>query len=68
MSGQLILYVVIVNNGSGCIFQPMDIQHSYMLTAKHNLEDEAGQLNMLTRFEQNGASWSQESVVCWSKV
>lgn len=58
MSDQLRPYVVIVNNGSGCIFQPMDILHSYILTAKHNLADVDDQLNMLTRFEQNGASWT----------
>lgn len=62
MSDQLRPYVVIVNNGSGCIFQPMDIQLSYILTAKHNLADEHDQLNMLTRFEQNGASWTAREI------
>ncbi|WET67956.1 ABC-three component system protein [Sphingobacterium sp.] len=57
MSDQLRPYVVIVNNGSGCVFQPMDIQISYILTAKHNLVDEDDHLNMLTRFEQNGGNW-----------
>lgn len=58
MSDQLRPYVVIVNNGSGCIFQPMDIGYSYILTAKHNLADVQNQLNMLTRFELNGATWT----------
>lgn len=58
MIDQLRPYVVIVNNGSGCIFQPMDIEHSYILTAKHNLEDLHEQLNVLTRFERHGASWA----------
>jgi hypothetical protein len=53
MSDQLRPYVVIVNGGSGCIFQPMDIEHSYILTAKHNLEKEQHplQLTMLTRHQ-----------------
>lgn len=62
MSDQLRPYVVIVNNGSGCIFQPMDIGYSYILTAKHNLLDEGDQLKMLTRFEQNGASWTAREI------
>lgn len=32
-------YIVCINGGSGVIFQPMDIQYSYILTAKHVFED-----------------------------
>ena len=32
-------YIVCINGGSGVIFQSMDIQYSYILTAKHVLED-----------------------------
>jgi hypothetical protein len=32
-------YIVCINGGSGVIFQPMDIEYSYILTAKHVLED-----------------------------
>lgn len=33
-------YVVIVNGGSGIIFQPSDTQYTYILTAKHNVEED----------------------------
>ncbi|WP_309607763.1 ABC-three component system protein [Flavobacterium sp.] len=32
-------YIVCINGGSGVIFQPMDIDYSYILTAKHIFED-----------------------------
>jgi len=32
-------YIVCINGGSGVVFQPMDIEHSYILTAKHIFED-----------------------------
>ncbi|MEZ7506058.1 ABC-three component system protein [Flavobacterium sp. Arc2] len=32
-------YIVCINGGSGVIFQPMDIEYSYILTAKHVFED-----------------------------
>lgn len=43
-------YIVCVNGGSGVIFQPMDIEYSYILTAKHVLEDVASEVynNLVT--------------------
>jgi len=32
-------FIVCINGGSGVLFQPMDEQHTYVLTAKHVLED-----------------------------
>ena len=31
-------YTVVVNNGSGCLFQPPDQDFTYVLTVKHNLQ------------------------------
>ena len=44
-------YIVIVNAGSGCIFQPMDEAYSYVLTAKHNITD--NKITQLSRFKLN---------------
>jgi hypothetical protein len=33
-------YIVTVNDGSGCIFQPLDEKYSYILTAKHVVKNE----------------------------
>ncbi|MBS1773086.1 MAG: hypothetical protein JST82_09495 [Bacteroidetes bacterium] len=44
-------YCVIVNNGSGCIFQPLDLEYTYILTAKHVIEDDQNILSRLVRFE-----------------
>lgn len=52
-------YTVIVNGGSGCIFQPIDNTHSYILTAKHNIVDAKNQISELTRFKLNGNSWDE---------
>jgi len=62
MSDQLRPYVVIVNNGSGCVFQPVDITVSYILTAKHNLTNAGNTLNSLIRFELDGGIWSAVNV------
>jgi hypothetical protein len=32
-------YIVCINGGSGVVFQPMDIEYSYILTAKHVFDD-----------------------------
>ena len=52
-------YVVIVNNGSGCIFQPMDNSYSYVLTAKHNITTADNKITQLTRFKLNNNSWDE---------
>ncbi|MFV8339617.1 ABC-three component system protein [Flavobacterium sp. LB3P21] len=43
-------YIVCINGGSGVIFQPMDIEYSYILTAKHVFEDVDSELynNLVT--------------------
>jgi hypothetical protein len=43
-------YIVIVNGGSGCIFQPENNAYSYVLTAKHNITNNNNQFASLTRF------------------
>jgi hypothetical protein len=51
-------YIVIVNAGSGCIFQPMDDAYSYVLTAKHNITD--NNINQLKRFKLNDSNgWDE---------
>lgn len=50
-------YTVIVNGGSGCIFQPADSEATYILTAKHNLEDVANQITDLIRFQFDNGHW-----------
>ena len=54
-------YVVIVNAGSGCLFQPMDDAYSYVLTAKHNITD--NKINQLKRFKLNDSySWDESDI------
>jgi len=58
-------YVVIVNNGSGCIVQPEDDAYSYVLTAKHNLEDSKTKvfaLDRLYRFVLENGNWRKIAV------
>lgn len=50
-------YIVIVNNGSGCIFQPEDDAYSYVLTAKHNIANENIEIIRFV-FENN----------CWKEI
>lgn len=52
-------YIIIVNGGSGCIFQPMDNTYSYVLTAKHNIVNADDQITQLTRFKLNNNSWDK---------
>jgi len=53
-------YVVIVNGGSGCIFQPMDSAYSYVLTAKHNITDANNQISELIRFKfESSNTWTE---------
>jgi hypothetical protein len=53
-------YIVIVNGGSGCIFQPEDNAYSYVLTAKHNVTN--NQIIDLTRFAFQNGTWTSMSV------
>ena len=52
-------YVVIINGGSGCIFQPMDNTYSYVLTAKHNITNADNHITQFTRFKSNNNSWDE---------
>lgn len=52
-------YIVIVNGGSGCIFQPMDNAYSYVLTAKHNIADADNLITQFARFKLNNNSWGE---------
>ncbi|WP_459211987.1 ABC-three component system protein [Aquimarina rhabdastrellae] len=40
MVDELQLFTVKIANGSGCLFQPLSDNYSYVLTAKHVIEDE----------------------------
>lgn len=55
-------YVVVVNGGSGCIFQPVDKEHSYILTAKHNLTDNNNRIDTLIRFQYNKNKWEKSPI------
>ena len=55
-------YIVIVNDGSGCIFQPEDNAYSYVLTAKHNITDNNNQITDLTRFIFENGSFNEVSI------
>lgn len=52
-------YIIIINGGSGCIFQPMDNTYSYVLTAKHNIANADNQITQFTRFKLNNNSWDK---------
>lgn len=52
-------YIVIINGGSGCIFQPMDNTYSYVLTAKHNIVNAGNQITQFTRFKLNKNNWDE---------
>ena len=55
-------YIVIVNNGSGCIFQPEDDAYSYVLTAKHNIENFKGKVTNFDRFVFENGNWNKIAV------
>lgn len=55
-------YIVIVNGGSGCIFQPMDNSYSYVLTAKHNITNANNQITQFTRFKLNNNTWTETEI------
>ena len=50
-------YVVIVNEGSGCFFQPANPDETYILTAKHNIENADNQIKQLVRFKYQNDSF-----------
>ena len=52
-------YIIIVNGGSGCIFQPMDNTYSYVLTAKHNITNSDNKITQLIRFKLNNNNWNE---------
>ncbi|WP_448698130.1 ABC-three component system protein [Mucilaginibacter sp. AW1-3] len=49
MADQFRPYTVIVNSGSGCLIQPLSEDYSYVLTARHNIANAGGALNILQR-------------------
>lgn len=55
-------YIVIINGGSGCIFQPMTKDYSYILTAKHNIEDYNNTIDILIRFEFVDGNWNKINI------
>ncbi|TWJ04947.1 hypothetical protein JN11_00671 [Mucilaginibacter frigoritolerans] len=55
-------YIVIINGGSGVIYQASDIKHTYILTAKHVIEKADNTVNQLIRYEYNGDSWRAEKI------
>lgn len=50
-------YTVIVNGGSGCFFQPVDPETTYILTAKHNITNAGDQITVLTHFQDHNGQW-----------
>lgn len=44
-------YSVIVGNGSGVLFQPMTDEYTYVLTAKHNIENSDAQDIQIKRYD-----------------
>jgi len=61
-------YIVIVNKGSGCIFQPEDDAYSYVLTAKHNIENNNGKVTILDRFVFENGNWNKIAVEKFSET
>ena len=51
-------YVVIVNNGSGCLFQSSDQDYTYLLTATHNITGYVPSPPRVTRFVKEGESFA----------
>lgn len=66
-------YTVKVGSGSGCVFQPMDEEHTYILTAKHLFQSdhtkaeerifiEEGSITQITFQSYNGDNWSSRTI------
>lgn len=62
MSDQLRPYAAIVNNGSGCIFQPAADDYTYILTANHNITKAQNAIKLLQRFEFDGNAWNVRDI------
>ena len=75
--GDLRKYTVILEGGSGCIFQPLTIDYTYIITAKHLLYDEVkvgrgvktkwvrkadGTFIQINRQEFDGNIWTEPSI------
>ena len=50
-------YTVIVNGGSGCFFQPADLEATYILTAKHNITNAGNRITNLMHFQYQNGQW-----------
>ena len=61
-------YIVIVNGGSGCIFQPEDDAYSYILTAKHNIVNNGNRITELTRFVFQDRAWKAEPIQTFANI
>ena len=55
-------YIVLVNAGSGCIFQPEDATYAYVLSAKHNISNNDDKITDLVRFVLQNGSWQEIAV------
>jgi len=55
-------YIVIINGGSGVIYQASDIDHTYILTAKHVIEKAGNMVNQLFRYEFDGDTWIAKNI------
>ncbi len=55
-------YIVIVENGSGCLFQASNPDFSYILTAKHNTNNKLGETIDITRFKFEDNNWQEISI------
>ncbi|MBN2837079.1 ABC-three component system protein [Draconibacterium mangrovi] len=55
-------HCAIVNGGSGCILQPMTNEYLYILTAKHNIDKNGGQIDDVIYFEFNGNGWVSKKI------
>lgn len=64
----LLRYSVRLPNGSGCIFQPMTMEFTYILAAKHLFEGQVGQPGPdpeieIIRYVGNQGQWVEEPIV-----
>lgn len=50
-------YIVVINEGSGCLIRPLTDEYIYVLTAKHNISDSNNNLEKITRFNFIDGDW-----------
>ena len=55
-------HIVILNEGSGCIIQPMTDEYLYVLTAKHNILNKNNQITELIRFSFDNNIWNRVEI------